>query len=59
MHWNTQRITNSVSILELEHFLNEKQIDIFLFNETFLSPNQKFKTRNYKIQDRITQFNSA
>ena len=32
MHWNAQGITNSNLILELEHFLNEKQIDIFLTN---------------------------
>ena len=56
VHWNAQGITNSVLILELEHFLNQNQIDIFLINDTFFSLHHKFKIRNYKIhkKDRIT-----
>lgn len=49
MHWNAQGITTPSAIIQLERFLFEKQIDIFLINETFLNPGHKFKVNNYKI----------
>lgn len=56
MHWNAQGITSPSAMLELEHVLNEKHIDIVLINETFLKPHHKFKLKNYNIhrQDRLT-----
>lgn len=56
MHFNAQGITNPSSILELEHLINERKVDIVLLNETFLKPKHKFKLRNYKIyrKDRST-----
>lgn len=49
MHWNSQGITNRNSVIELEHFLHQKQIHIALINETFLKEHHKFKITNYKI----------
>lgn len=56
MHFNAQGITNPSYILELEHILNERKIDIVFINETFLKPKHKFKLRNYAIyrEDRPT-----
>lgn len=56
MHWNAQGITNPTLIYQLEHMLNQKQVDIIFINETFLNQKHKFKMSNYKIyrQDRLT-----
>lgn len=56
MHWNAQGITSPSAIVELEQFVNEKEIDIFLINETFLNPPHKFNMNNYKIyrEDRLS-----
>lgn len=47
MHWNDQGITTPIA--KLEQVLIQKQMDVFLLNETFLKPNHKFKLVNYKI----------
>ena len=49
MHWNAQAITSPSAMLELEHVLNEKHIDIVLINETFLKPHHRFKLKNCNI----------
>lgn len=49
MHWNAQGITNRSNIAQLQHFLNEKQIDLLFINETFLKSHHKFKLTNYKV----------
>jgi hypothetical protein len=42
--------------LELEHFINQHDVDICLLSETFLNPGQTFRLANYVCHrtDRIT-----
>lgn len=56
MQWNAQGITSPSAITELELFITEKQIDIFLINEIFLNSSHKFKINNFKVyrEDRTT-----
>lgn len=49
MHWNAQSITNLAKKIELQHFLNSKNIDVLLLNETFLKPEHNFKILGYNI----------
>lgn len=52
MHWNCQGITTNSAIMQLEHFMKEKHIDIILLNETFLKSKHKFNISGYKIYRR-------
>lgn len=49
MHWNAQGITTPSSILQLEHLLHTKHIDVVLINKTFLNSTHKIKIQNFKI----------
>jgi hypothetical protein len=40
--------------LELEHFLNQRGVDLYLLSETFLNPEQAFRPANYVCHRRQT-----
>lgn len=46
-YWNADGVRRDYDILT--DFLEEFDIDIFLINETHLTPNQRFTIRNYTI----------
>lgn len=45
--WNAAGISNK--FMEFQDLIEDKNIDIFLLQETFLKPNKKFGIPNYKI----------
>lgn len=47
LSWNAAGIANK--FIELQDLIEEKNIDIFLLQETFLKPQKKFGIPNYKI----------
>lgn len=47
LSWNAASINNK--FIELQELLEDKNIDIFLIQETFLKPNKKFGIPNFKI----------
>ena len=44
-YWNADRFRGRKH--ELEHFLNQQGVDIFLLSETLLNPGQAFRLANY------------
>lgn len=58
IHWNSQGISNTSKMVQLEELLERKRIDICLLNETFLKDHHKFQMTNYKVHrnDRDDRF---
>lgn len=49
LQWNAQGATTQAVISQLDHLLNEENIDIAAVSETFLTTKHKFQLNNYAV----------